>query len=321
MQFTEGIRHACLYNKNSDDMKIYDTFLFYNELDLLELRLNTLGDLVDYFVITEARVTFSGRPKPLYFAENRNRFYRFKDKIIHNIIESTPNDFNDFVAPNPYYTDRHRSYPHKSNGTPLQQLSLDFQREVFQRDSIINGLIGRAQPGDLIIISDLDEIPNPEAIRSVVNEFRPGEIYNLCQRWYMYYLNVCCENEWFGTRICDFNYLNGKSIDLMRYHLEERTKQPGPIIENGGWHFSFLGGHDKVKEKLRAYSYQGRRSKFILEILDRLFPSRIKNAIKNNKDIFNTGRVFRAVALDSSFPDYLRNNLDKYKNLIKNDRD
>lgn len=300
-------------------MKIYDTFLFYNELDLLELRLNTLGDLVDYFVITEARVTFSGRSKPLYFAENRNRFSKFEDKIIHNVIESTPNDFTDFVAPNPYYTDRRRSYPQKSNGTPLQQLSIDFQREVFQRDSIINGLIGRAQPSDLIIISDLDEIPNPEAIRIVVNEFSQGKIYNLCQRWYMYYLNVYCENEWFGTRICDFNYLNGKSIDLMRYHLEDRTKQPGPIVENGGWHFSFLGGHEKVKEKLSAYSYQGRRSKFILKILDQLFPSRIKNAIKSNKDIFNTGRVFRAVALDSSFPVYLRNHLDKYKNLIKND--
>jgi len=299
------------------NMKIFDTFLFYNELDLLELRLNTLGDLVDYFVITEARVTFSGKQKPLYFAENRSRFYKFEDKIIHNIIESTPNDFNNFIAPNAYYTKRQTSYPHKSNGTPLQQLSIDFQREVFQRDSIINGLIDIAKPVDLIIISDLDEIPNPIAIQKVINEFKPGHIYNFCQKWYMYYFNVYCENEWFGTRICDFNTLNSKSIDLMRYHLEDPSKQPGPIIENGGWHFSFLGGHDRVKEKLSAYSYQGRRTKVILKILDWLFPSRIQNAIKNNKDIFNTGRIFHTVPLDSSFPDYLSRNLDLYKKYIK----
>ena len=94
--------------------------------------------------------------------------------------------------------------------------------------------------------------------------------------------------------------------------------QPGPIIENGGWHFSFLGGHEKVKEKLTAYSYQGRRSKLILKILDWIFPGRVKTSIRKNKDIFNKGRVFHTVPLNSSFPDYLNKNLDLYKTMIKN---
>ncbi len=190
-------------NTKSNNLKIYDDFLFYNELDLLELRLNTLADLVDYFVITKERVTFSGISKPLYFTENRNRFSKFEDKIIHNIIESTSDDFTDFSPLDPYCTDRHRPYPHKSNGTRLQQLSINFQREVFQRNSIINGLICRAQPCDLIIISDLHEIPNPnpKTILVFINELSLGKIYNLCQRWYMFYLNVYCENEWFGTDV------------------------------------------------------------------------------------------------------------------------
>ena len=298
-------------------MKIFDTFLFYNELELLELRLNTLDQYVDYFVITEARVTFSGKAKPLYFAENRGRYKKFEGKIIHNVIETTPSSFEAFEPTCDYFTNPNVSYPHKSGGVPLSKLSLDFQREVYQRDSVINGLLGIAQPIDLIMISDLDEIPNPLAVQEVIESFIPGSIYNLCQRWFMYYFNVGCSQEWFGTRICDFSTLKGRSIDLMRYHLENRSEQPGPIVENGGWHFSFLGGQQRVREKLAAYSYQGRRSKFLLKILDKLFPQRIQNKIEKNQDIFNTGRSFRTVQLDDSFPRYLLENRHKFESLIK----
>lgn len=298
-------------------MKIFDTFLFYNEIELLELRLNTLDHCVDYFVITEAKVTFSGKPKRLYFEENKLKFKKFENKIIHNVIEYTPNSFESFNPNCTFFTDRNISYSHKSGGVPLSKLSLDFQREVFQRDSVIHGLIGIAQPDDLIIISDLDEIPNPSAVQQVIDSFIPGNIYNLCQKWYMYYFNVCCSDEWFGTRICDFKSIDGRSIDLMRYHLENRSEQPGPIVENGGWHFSFLGGEQRVREKLAAYSYQGRRSKYFLQILDKVFPNRILKKIQNNEDIFNTGRLFRTVHLDDSFPSYLLENRHKFESLIR----
>lgn len=298
-------------------MKIYDTFLFYNELELLELRLHTLGDLVDHFVITEARVTFSGKPKPLYYSENKERYKKFEAKIIHNVIDKTPSSFESLKPPNEYFTQRDVSYPHKSGGIPLSKLSLDFQREVYQRDSVINGLLDLAQPDDLIMISDLDELPNPAAVQQVIDSFISGTIYSLCQKWYMYYFNVVCSNEWFGTRICDFATLKGRSIDLMRYHLENRSEQPGPVVENGGWHFSFLGGQQRVREKLAAYSYQGRRSKFLLQFLDKVFPQRIQRKIENNDDIFNTGRQFRTVKLDHEFPYYLLANRQRFESLIK----
>ena len=298
-------------------MKIFDTFLFYNELELLELRLNTLNDLVDYFVITESHVTFSGQPKPLYYEKNKAIFEKFSEKIIHNVIDTIPDNFIPDTKLKEYFTCRDVSYPHKSNGIPLSKLSIDFQREVFQRDSIINGLINIAHPEDLILISDLDEIPNPEAIKKVVDSFTPGNIYNLCQNWYMYYFNVTCSNEWFGTRITDFATIKGRSIDLMRYHLEDRLEQPGPIVENGGWHFSFLGGEQRVREKLAAYSYQGRRSKIVLQLLDNFFPWRIKRKIANNHDIFNTGRKFQTVKIDQTFPPYLLAHKDRFEKLIK----
>lgn len=298
-------------------MKVFDTFLFFNEIELLELRLEVLSDVVDYFVITEARKTFSGKAKPLYYELNKKRYSKFKDRIIHNVIDNTPDDFRSFVAPNQYYTSREMRYAHKSHGTPLSKLSIDFQREVYQRDSIINGLLARAQPDDLILISDLDEIPNPEAVRKVIKTFRQGEIYSFCQKWFMYYLNVRCENEWYGTRLCNFSTLKGKSIDLMRYHLENRSEQPGPVIEEGGWHFSFLGGEKRVREKLAAYSYQGRRSRMVLRLLDNLFPYRIRKKIQLNSDIFNTGRLFRVVEIDETFPSYLLEHRDNFSEFIR----
>lgn len=298
-------------------MKVFDTFLFFNEIDLLEVRLNTLCDVVDFFVITEARVTFSGVPKKLYYEESKARFSKFEHQIIHNVIEFTPNDFENLVYPHKHFTNRNQSYPHKSGGLPLSKLSLDFQREVYQRDSVMNGLLGHAKPEDLIIISDLDEIPNPDAVKSVSNSFIPGQVYNFCQKWYMYFFNVYYPKDWFGTRICNFEYLQQFSVDLMRHHLESRDEQPGPIVENGGWHFSFLGGQKAVMKKLKAYSYQGRRSAFFLKILDFLFPGRIKAKIEKNEDIFSTGRKFITVEIDDSFPVYVRDHQVELARYIK----
>jgi beta-1,4-mannosyl-glycoprotein beta-1,4-N-acetylglucosaminyltransferase len=300
-------------------MCVFDTFLFFNEVELLELRLEVLSDVVDYFIITEATKTFSGKKKPLYYELNKNLYGKFKSKIIHNVIDETPDDFSSFVPPNEYYTNREIGFAHKSRGIPLSKLNIDFQREVYQRDSIINGLLGNVEPDDFVLISDLDEIPCADAVGKIINSYEENRLYNFCQKWFIYYLNLRYEKEWFGTRLCTFSMLKGKSMDLMRYNLEKRSEQPGPIVENGGWHFSFLGGEGRVREKLNAYTYQGRKSKIILKLIDRLYKGRIKKMIEKNKDIFYTGRKFNTVPLDETFPPYILKHKEKYKKFIKND--
>ena len=84
-------------------MKIFDVFTFYNELDLLELRMNILGNSVDYFVINEANITFTGKPKPLYFAENRKRFKKWDDKIIYHLTEDNNKDYSAYYENVPYH--------------------------------------------------------------------------------------------------------------------------------------------------------------------------------------------------------------------------
>jgi beta-1,4-mannosyl-glycoprotein beta-1,4-N-acetylglucosaminyltransferase len=298
--------------------KIYDTFMFFNELDLLEIRLNILDPYVDYFVISEATITFSGKSKPLYYLENRTRFKKFEHKIIHNIVDDTPNKFTEWNPSHQYYTNRNMSYQHKSGGNLLSSLSLNFQREVFQRDSVINPILDIAEDDDFIIMSDLDEIPNPKIFNKIFTGLNSCDLVHCKQKWFIYYLNNLCERDWFGTHVCKFSYLKKNSIDLLQYHKEDGLQQSdGLIIEDGGWHFSFVGGEEKIKEVLEAYSYQGGRTAKLLFVWDKIFKNRIRNRIINNKDLFLTGRSFRRIEIDQSFPEYLINNIDKYGNLIK----
>src|SRR5690349_24880068 len=117
----------------------YDCFTFFNELDLLEIRLNVLNPVVDKFVLVESTRTFQNKPKPLYFQQNATRFSAFKDKIIHIVVDQFP-DFGDWTEANSWTLEHH------------------------QRNSINRGLT-RCTRDDVVIISDLDEIPRPETIR------------------------------------------------------------------------------------------------------------------------------------------------------------
>ncbi len=296
--------------------KIFDTFLFFNELDLLEIRLETLYDYVDYFVISEASKTFSGKNKPLYFNENKERFKKFSGKIIHQIIDNIPTNFTGFSKK--YYTDYSKSYPHKHNGKPLNKLSISFQNEVYQRDSLIVPILKIANDLDIIFMSDLDEIPRPSLLNKSIKYLEKCDLVHFQMSWYLYYLNNFLDKDWFGTRVCRLKYLKKHSYDLLQYHKEDKTKlSGGKIIKNGGWHFSFLGGEDKIMEKLNSYDYQGGRTAFLLKIIDKIFKNRIRNKLKKNQDIFLTNRKIMKVELDNTFPKYVLKNKCFYEHLIK----
>lgn len=121
---------------------IYDCFPFFNELDVLEIRLNVLYDTVDYFVITEADKTHTGRHKEYIFEQNKDRFAKFLDKIIYIKVDDFPDLENSETS---------------SDGNK-------WLYENYQRDAIMRGLKD-CKPDDVIIISDCDEIPNPEAVK------------------------------------------------------------------------------------------------------------------------------------------------------------
>ena len=137
---------------------VYDCFQFFNELDILKLRLHIMNPVVDRFVISEATETFSGNPKPLYYEENKEMFAEFADKIIHVVVDDTP----------PGYT---------------------HDRDTFQKNAVGRGLKDCTDE-DIIIFSDLDEIPNPEKIKEILQNFDRTKIYHFAQRLFYCYLNM-----------------------------------------------------------------------------------------------------------------------------------
>jgi beta-1,4-mannosyl-glycoprotein beta-1,4-N-acetylglucosaminyltransferase len=297
--------------------KIFDTFMFYNELDLLEIRLELLYHYVDYFIISECNETFSGKKKEYIFQKNKKRFKKYIDKIVYQKINYIPSTFENFSKP--YYTDYLKSYSHKHNGVPLIKLSKSFQREVFQRDSVIEPLLKVANKDDIIIMSDLDEIPNPISLKSAIQYIsNNNELVHFEQKWFMYYLNNYCDNKWYGTHICKFSFLLNNSVDLLQYHKEDILKlSGGRVFKDSGWHFSFLGGAQKVKEKLLAYDYQGGKTSFILSLTDRIFPNRLKKKISNNEDIFLSNRIFHKKKLSELFDKNVADVLKIFTNHIK----
>ena len=122
---------------------LYDAFLFYNEMRLLEIRLNELKNVVDRFVIVESNITFQGKPKPLYFWDNRDRFSAFQDRIIHVPVVDMP------ATDDPW------------------------QREYYQRNCIARGLTD-CSSDDVIMISDADEIPKADVVAQISDKKYPG---------------------------------------------------------------------------------------------------------------------------------------------------
>jgi len=247
---------------------VYDCFPFFNELDLLEIRLNELNDVVDKFVIVEAKQRQSDcKEKPLNFLANRERFAKFEDKIIY-ITTNLPIEGDAWT------------------------------RERFQRDEILKGLIN-CKDNDVIIISDADEIPNAETIRRY--QLKDGLKY-LDLNLYYYFLNGYV-GRWDQSKILPFRLAKAMTPCQIRY-------TPCNPIYNAGWHFSYLGGIDKIIEKIEAFAHQEYNNDKIKnkeELLRRVLAG---------EDIYGRGDKITYVNLDDTFPKFLINNKDKFKHLI-----
>lgn len=274
--------------------KIYDCFSFFNELDLLEIRLNELDSVVDHFVLMEATKTFQGKPKPLYFEQNKERFAKFLPKIIHVVVDDFPTFWTRFRTPKTW----------------------DFERN--QRNHAIKALKNCA-PDDVIILGDIDEIPVPEKVLEFKD--KPGlKVFR--QRLYWYFLNcfVADYNEpialsadgtykpWHGTVMVHFkDYTNFEDLRTARNSPKTKNRI---LIEEGGWHYSWLGGVEKVLQKLEAYSHKENNR---AEMKD---PAFIKKSIESGADIFGMGIKTQIVDPNFKAPKYLVKNMDKFSGYV-----
>lgn len=280
--------------------RIYDCFCYFNEDMLLELRLETLWDHVDYFVICESVLTISGLPKPLYF--DQTKFKKYESKIRHLIVDNYPFETSDA-----------------------------WRNERWQRDYLINGLFD-AKPDDWIMLSDVDEIPRPEVIR----RYSPGlrKRGDFQQYIYAYYLNNRLQEKinepamWVGTKITTYaNFTNffDKSMEKLRGY-----KLTGPLrgirraffktfliqkISDGGWHFTWMAGVDKIIKKLESFAHQEFNKPEFKN------PEKIKELINSGKDVLFPENQYEIQSLTEQFPSFLVRNPEKFKDyLLRVDR-
>jgi beta-1,4-mannosyl-glycoprotein beta-1,4-N-acetylglucosaminyltransferase len=282
--------------------KIYDCFNFFNELDILEIRLNTLYEYVDYFVIVESNVTHSGEQKPFYFEENKERFSKFLNKIIAYKVYDTPTDFVNLKINEDNTLMLINGFIENQTNRFNRSTQPDYGRDFFQKECVRRPLVNCSDE-DIIIISDADEIPNPETLKNLKNLDLENTIYSLNQTTYYYYLNLLKQRDWYGSKIS--LYKNIKNLSFNEVRGDESLSKK---IDNGGWHFSFQGGKDMVKIKILSYSARDLANNNVLSQLD--------NNIDNNIDPFFRGNL-TPVEIDNTYPKYIINNLDKFKHMIK----
>lgn len=267
--------------------KIYDCFTFYNEFDILELRLQEHWDYVDKFVIAEANTTHQGNPKDFLLEQNWDRFKPYADKIVHIKVDDMPQHANAWVPEN------------------------------FQRNALARGLMD-ADESDVILVSDCDELVRDAAFEYIKES----------------------EHDLFATRIPLFyfklNYMMYQpnqtligAIGVRRKFLQtpQRIRDMGVglmqrpwdyndgrqcSIPHAGWHFSYFGNDDHVKNKIKSFAHQETNNEYILNQVN------LEDIFKNKRglDANNTTEKFEIVEVDEYFPNTVVNNLEKYSDFI-----
>lgn len=254
-------------------MAIYDCFLFSDELDLLEIRLQELRDVVDRFVLVESAETHAGHPKPLHYREHCARFADFADRIIPVTVTLT--------ATNP------------------------FQREIEQRNAIVQGLDG-AKDGDLILTSDADEIISAAALTQYLAA--PHRMPARAEQYFSYYYVNCHMGNWCGTRVTPFSLFRKRP----EAHLWRNSEPPDTVtLPQAGWHFSYLGGVHAMQQKLASFHHQDlNRAPFN----DARY-LRVMSAIGGDLYL-RSDHSARIIPVDDTFPTWLRRHPERFAHLI-----
>ena len=261
-------------------MAIYDCFQYFNEDEMVDLRLNVLNKYVDYFIVSESTRTHQGEIKKINF--NINNFPKFKHKIKFIIAD---------------YKEKIQFSNHVGGESPIEQ---------HQRNALSNG-IKNASPDDFIILSDSDEIPD----LSKLNQIKKNKKFiAFSQKMFMYKLNLqnLDESGWIGSKITKKKNLISmqslRNLKFKHYPLWRIDKLNLQMIK-GGWHFSFLQSPSQILKKIKSYSHGEFND-------DKLTIENIEKRIIKSEDIFNRGFKLKKIDLDGDYPEYILKNKEKF---------
>jgi len=256
---------------------VVDCFLFYNELELLKYRLTVLDDVVDFFILVEAAHTFTGNKKELEFGNNRHLFKPFLHKIIHVVVYDAP-----------------FKYPNISVAKGEQ-----WENEYFQRNCIHRGLDqlkNQLSPKDIIIIGDVDEIPDPRVIADIKS---PAPSYsqplnNVSIEMDLYYYNLLNRLDllWPCCKVVAYEYYIKNQMSCQSI----RAASAHSSIKKGGWHLSYFGDATFISNKINNFSHQEFNHLAYSNV------DTINNNICNGVDLFSRNiAIYRMNLCDNPF--------------------
>ncbi len=264
--------------------KIFDCITFFDNNYMFNLRYNILKNFVDYFIVCESKYDHRNNLKKINFIKKDEYDYK---KVKHVVIE--------------------KKFPRNSS---------IWENQAIQREFLLKST-DNAKPDDYIFFSDPDEIPKPEFLKN----FELKEKYGIfMQKCFNYKFNLFNKHEspWEGTRVSKKKNL--KSIDFMRQKIRSKNlsynflridkERSIQIFDNSGWHFNNILSPEEISLKLRTFAH--------FEFANEKFSSAnvIKSKIKDKIDLFDRGHQYQKVEIDKSYPDYLKKNLDKFKDFI-----
>ena len=252
---------------------IFDCFTFFNESVTLDFRLNYLSPCVDYFVIVESGITFSGKRKPFTASDVISR----QPQHIQNKCR--------LIQLNHWPTN---TYSSKCN----------WEREYYQRNAILQGLSDASSHDDFVFITDVDEIPNPLMFSQFFSIARRYTGLNLCMDMFYYEAN-----NWMFENNRPLVWTFPKVISAPYLHLPQTIRmsfREYPYLLNCGWHFSYMGGVQAIKAKITSYAHQENNTHDIMRSLD--------SNLESNKDLFARDYSFASYPI-TNLPELMLSNV------------
>lgn len=253
---------------------IVDCTMFHWEFDLLELRMRELWESVDFFVVTESVCDHRGNPRDLVLSKNIDRFSWAKEKLIVNVSEKR------------------------------EDASTTWEHEKYQRLRSVNDAISilGLSDEDFILMSDVDEIFRAAAVREMANE---GGRYVVHMPMFYYYLNLYV-HDWYHPRAFSLKYLTDPN------RIRTENAEGFDLVQNGGWHFSYLGSPEQIQYKLKTFAHDEMDTEEFTDI------NHISNSVINGTDLFNRfgNARFQKMQITEFWPRHVVDNVQLYKRYI-----
>ena len=289
--------------------KVYCAFQFFNEFEILKLKLEELWNVVDYFVLSESNYTHSGKPKNFNFMKNEKEFKKYRHKILWQGINDTPSDYINLKKTGDYW---HDQVINKLNAQTHWDKNIEsYGRDSFEKESLIRALGRFVENEDIVILGDCDEIPKASTVKLIIDNFDHNQIYHMQHDFYWYYMNILkTDEQWLGNFVCSFETFKKNSF------CEIRQNKSGTFVLDAGWHFTYMGGVDRIKEKIESWGEQSLNQPHVKENLK----ENVKDTLRLKRDLFFRPANFVKVPIDyATHPQYLVEHMEEYSEFIMKD--